>query len=471
MKIHVSILVLISSLFVLPNEANGGANVSKKIENLISKSGISKKSLGIAVFEAGQKKYVWRENQVMIPASLTKIVTAAAAIEMLKPQTQFTTEILGLGERDGDVFNGDIYLKGNGDPTFVSEQMWILVNEFWRTGVRHIRGKLYVDDTLFDREFFPGRHKTRVDRAYDAPISALSFNWNAVNIYARPTLKGKKLEVVLDPENNYLVLRNEAKTLAAGQKKTLQARRHLRKRQGGEYEEIHVTGGLASGAEEAVIYRSIAHPSLWAGAQLREFLRRRGIEVDGGIERRKTPKNATKMAEVESRPLEKIIKDMMKFSNNFVAEMLTKHLSLRKSSVGNNHEGIKFLREYLRTRGFKEFQLVNASGLSRENRLKAGDLAQLLSHLRQNFTVFPEFISSLPIAGVDGTLKRRLQSPNIQNWIRAKTGLLNGVVGLAGYAGRKDGSILEFALIYNGSSQKQWRAQKLFDQIAASLLK
>src|SRR5690606_18227258 len=142
---------------------------------------------------------------------------AGAALKILGPSKRFVTEIRSSASVQGKILKGDIYLKGGGDPAFVTETLWVLVNEFARSGVEKIEGSIFVDDTLFDEvRFDPSREDSRVDRAYDAPVSAMSFNWNSVNVFIRPSDKvGSDAQVHADPENEMVVVENHVKTVAA----------------------------------------------------------------------------------------------------------------------------------------------------------------------------------------------------------------------------------------------------------------
>ncbi|MCM2280406.1 MAG: D-alanyl-D-alanine carboxypeptidase/D-alanyl-D-alanine-endopeptidase, partial [Bdellovibrionaceae bacterium] len=195
------------------------------------------------------------------------------------------------------------------------------------------------------------------------------------------------------------------------------------------------------------------------------------ITVQGKVKRGSAPSQAAVLATYESKPLALIVADMAKFSNNYVAEMLVKNLAAENGVVpATMPAGMAQLEKYLTDVGFKkgEYAFINASGLSRENRMSPAQLGRLLEAMREDFTSYPEFLTSLPIGGVDGTLKSRMKNTGAERWVRAKTGLLNGVVGLAGYAGRSNGTVRTFAFIYNGGGRED-QARALFDRMAAAL--
>ncbi|MEZ0392865.1 MAG: D-alanyl-D-alanine carboxypeptidase/D-alanyl-D-alanine-endopeptidase [Pseudobdellovibrionaceae bacterium] len=454
-----------------------GAWISKEeknLEQILKKSGIPDSQLGIYIAGGeGEPKVILAKNpdKKMIPASITKLVTAATSISQFPPGTKFKTSLWSSAAIEDGVLKGDLILKGGGDPSFVSETMWFLVNAFIRSGVKTIEGNILVDDTYFDQlRFDPSRQKERVDRAYDAPTGAMSFNWNSVNVFVRPGKKaGDPALVFADPENQYIQLKSKVTTLAADGKTNVMVDRDEDSKGAGDV--IVVSGKIALNSKEVVVYKNITQPDLWAGSNLKSFLQQRGVEVKGSIKSGKTPESAKLMAEAESKTIEGILADMNKFSNNYVAEMLTKNLAAATSPPGTIEKGMKVLNRYLLEIGVPgtHFELFNPSGLTRQNKMTATAIWKVLNDMKFQFRYQPEFVASLPIGGVDGTLKNRMKDGPGQRWVRAKTGLLDGVVALAGYAGRSDGTVLPFVFMYNGNADGA-QVRSLFDRLAVSLV-
>lgn len=452
-------------------------DISTRLAQVVKGSSIKTEELSLlaSLNESGQAEEVISINpeKGFIPASLTKILTAGMSLEKYPVGHRFVTQLSSVANIEDGTLKGNLFLKGGGDPSFVSESMWLIVNEFARTGIKVIEGDLVVDESRFDdQRFDSGRDPSRVDRAYDAPIGAMSFNWNSVNIFIRPGKKaGDKAIVFVDPENSYIHLVNQATTGKMGSKSKVVA---SRKANGSSSDTIIVSGSIPLANQEVVIYKGILHPDIWSAYNLKSFLENRRIQVKGEVKRGITPQGARILAQLESKSIGSILADMMKFSNNFVAEMLTKNLAAELSGPpGSMEKGLNLLSNYLVEKGFKmdNFSLTSPSGLSRRNRLSARQFFRILEDLRTNFTVFPEFVSALPILGVDGTLKSRLVSSTAKGWVRAKTGMLSGVAGLAGYAGRADGGIVTFVFLFNGSSQKTNSAKQLFDSLAKELVR
>ncbi len=390
-----------------------------------------------------------QENQKMLPASITKLLTASAVLEHFPPGSKFKTEIRSSATQDKSTLKGNLFLVGGGDPSFVSENLWFLVNQFTRTGIKTIEGSIVVDDSLFDSvRYDESRESVRVDRAYDAPVGAMSFNWNSVNVFVRPGDDSKAV-VILDPESDYYTIVNRVKTTGGSSAQIDVDRKWDSK----TLKEIFtVTGKIGKNLKEHVVFANIQKPDLWAGANLKSFLLQRGIVVTGGVQTGSVSDSAKVLAESESKPIEHILADMNKFSNNFVAEMLTKNMGLKKKSPGSMSSGLQVIREHIKSLGINEeqFILVNPSGLTRENRMTAKSFWAVLSYHQNQFATFPEFLSSLPIGGVDGTLKRRFKDDGLIRKVRAKTGLLNGVISLSGYAEDKNNGMVPFVFMYNG---------------------
>lgn len=442
----------LSLLFSL-GEARATGLLDEDFKSRLKAAKLKADDFGVFVADAEGTSYVsLNSDRLMIPASITKLVTAATFLRHYPPGTKFKTQLVSDATVKAGVLKGDLILKGAGDPGFVSETMWFLVNAFLRSNVRAIEGDIVVDDTLFDDlRFDPSRSQERVDRAYDAPIGAMSFNWNSVNVFVRPGNKtGDQAQVWIDPENEYVRLVGTVKT--GGKSARVNIDRDSDGKTGKDI--IRISGQVPAGSAEVVQFKNINRPDLWAGYNLKSFLSQRGIEIKGKVKTGKASDDAKVMAEAESKPVEELVTDMNKFSNNYVAEMLTKHLGLLREKPGKIQTGMKVIEDYLSEIGIAKSQikLTNPSGLTRDNVVTAAAMWKVLHQIESDFRSWPEFASSLPISGIDGTLKKRMKDSGGERQVRGKTGLLDGVVALAGFAGKKSGKAVPFVFIYNGNA-------------------
>lgn len=444
-------------------------SLDQKFKSIIKKHRFNENTLGLYVEDEGKEVFNLNAAKLMVPASLTKIITGAAVLNTFPLNKKFETQILAKNTIIGGKLQGDLCLKGGGDPAFVSEKMWFLVNELTRSNIVSVEGDLIVDASRFDEELYDvGRDSVRVDRAFDAPISAASFNWNSANIFVRPGISaGAPAVITLDPISEYLELENKVKTVSKSGVKNVTASRI----KVGDHDKIIVSGTISEKSTEVVIYKSISNPNLWIGMHLKEFLKQRGISVKGKI-KISSCGEMTVLASAPSKNLNEITSDMLKFSNNFVAEMLAKNLAAEAGMMpAKMKDGIEQIKKYMDSLGFArgDYILENVSGLTRDNRLTAKQIALVLNVIKNDFLVFPEFSSGLPIAGLDGTLKNRMKNKTEQTLVRAKTGYLDGVIGLAGYIGRKNNSPLTFVFMFNGDFEQGMAARPLFDDLINQL--
>lgn len=459
--------ILLITLIAWSFPVQAAGDLTARLQKVLKSYSVPSNQLGLAVIDLGatphQLEFGLNEKQQFTPASVTKIATAATTLAKLGASFKFQTTLWTTGPVKDGVLKGDLILKGGGDAGFVSESMWFLVNEFTRTGIKKIDGNIIVDDTDFDSvRTDSSRDPERVDRAYDAPVGAMSFNWNSINIFVRPTSVGQMADVILDPIETYYKVDNRAKTVNKSGTSIEVSR------DGGK---ISVRGTIGVSANEFVVYKNIDDPIDWSGRNLVFFLSQRGISVTGKVKSGSRPEGAKQVAKADSKPVSQHVADMMKFSNNYVAEMLTKNLAAQSGKApAKLEDGMKIIRAHLASIGLdeKNFTLQNPSGLSRANKIRPLDLAEILVKSQENFPTFAEFLTAFPIAGQDGTLKSRMKTN--PGWVRAKTGLLTGVVALAGYAGRKDGSTRAFAFIFNGKGEQGETIRHLFDALALELV-
>ena len=437
--------------------------LSAELPKILKKNKISANEMAIQINLDQDILFANESEKVLIPASISKLFTAYSLLSRLGPTFRLNTELY---------FDGtNLYFKGAGDPGFVSESMWFLVNEFTRQNIKTIPGDIIVDDTLFDQvRFDPTRESVRVDRAYDSPVGAASFNWNAVNIFVKPSEKtGEAALISLDPENLYFRLVNQTKTVSkVKQELIIDVNQDSRI--------ITVKGDVAAHQSEKPYYKNVADPTIWVAENLKSFLQQRGITQNGKLKSGAVAASAHKVASFESKSLASMVMDMNKFSNNFVAEMLTKILAANQKKAKSNlftiDDGMKFISDDIkRLTKSKSLPIIeNPSGFSRNNKVTAAAMNDLLLTAKQDFKIFPSFLESLPVAGLDGTMKRRMKGLNGEGLVRAKTGLLNGVVALAVYVGSQDGKIYLFTFLYNGPQDGEI-VRDAVDQMIEVLLK
>lgn len=409
-------------------------------------------------------------DQLMIPASVSKVFTAYTSLKKLGPASTFKTTVHADGPVKEGKLNGNIYLRGGGDPSLVSERLWMLVNEIIRSGIKHITGNIIADSSYFDYSRSPdSRPKYLKDQAYNAPVGALSFNFNTTTVYVRPgEAVGKPPIIIIDPENSYIDVVNQATTKSSGGSHTINASR-TEYVKGDLGDTVLLRGSIPMGHPEVRFYRNIVNPALYTAHMFQTFWQRRGLKLDGVIKEGATPPGAQQLMQFESLPLWQVVWGMNKFSNNFVADQILKKVGAEAWGVpGTIDKGLTTMRDLLEDIGIpkKAYEIKDGSGLTRDTKVTARQVVHVLLSAHDDLSVAPEFMASFGIAGEDGTLRSRFHSSRLQKQLRAKTGSLDGVTALAGFCPSRDNEPLAFAILLNDTKLKYGRMTGWADQIA-----
>lgn len=405
----------------------------------------------------------------MIPASNMKLVTAAAALSLLGPDYRFETVLSTDAAGVGATLDGNLYVRGSGDPSIVTEELWKIAESVRVLGIERVNGDLVLDSTYFDTLPTTSAVVHEGDRAYHARTGALSLNFNSIAVHTSPGASpGDPAVVVLAPDAPDVELRNDATTCSRGRNSTLSVRRSF---EGGR-NVITVGGRIPSGTETRVHYRSLDDGEEYFGSMLKRFLGAQGVTVHGAARRGTAPEATAVVCVHRSKPLSLIVRDLNKFSNNFVAEQLLKAMSAHAHGPpGTTAGGVAVMEEYLASTGLEpgSFDIRDGSGFSRENRLSARAIAAVVRSALSDFGASYEFAASLSVSGTDGTLEDRMGYPALETRIRAKTGLLDGVTAISGLLEDERGEEMVFSIMINGFECEAWRAHDLEHAILAMI--
>jgi D-alanyl-D-alanine carboxypeptidase/D-alanyl-D-alanine-endopeptidase (penicillin-binding protein 4) len=447
--------------------------LKEQIDGALGDPQLSAAKVGIAVSEVDSGKSLYSRNdaQLFNPASDTKLFTTAAALAMLGPEYRWKTVVYADAPISGGEIKGRLYLKGHGDPTLVIEDLWRVVSELYSIGVRKVSGDLAVDDTFFDDvRLGPGFEQKQEDLPFRAPNGALSLNYNAVGIHVLPgTIDGAPSRVVIDPSTPYFVVTNEARTVAAGRTALV-----IESRDTPDHTEIKVGGRIRMGDPGQIQLRRVGHPDLYTAWAFRELCNRRGIKITGNVVRAATPQAARALSAHYSQPLGVAVRDVNKRSNNFMAEQILKTLGAETvGRPGTWQKGLDAVAGFLEKLGVQrsEYKMQNGSGLYDSNRFSPVQMVRLLIAAAKDFRWSADFVGSLALAGADGTVQHRMEGGLAERFVRAKTGTLQGVSCLAGYAGAPGRAPLAFAIFMNGlTDASTQQARKAQDAIAEALV-
>lgn len=386
------------------------------------------------------------------PASTIKLLTTFVALDTLGPTHVWRTEFHALGPiRDG-VLEGDLLLKGHGDPWLTEEHFWKLLGELRRTGLREVRGDLLIDDTHFappTRQ--PGDFDGQPWRLYNVLANAALVNFKAATLVFTPDAKTVGVSTL--PELPTLRIHN-ALRLSEGPCRGVNALR-IAVPDPVAANAIVVEGDYARSCGVQHLPRSFMTPESYAHALFTRLWPQWGGRFHGGVRRAAKPAGARRLAVGFSPPLAEVIRPLNKWSNNAMADAVFLSLGAKAGAPPLTAAlGEQAVNDYLAAQGIpaEGLMLENGSGLSRETRISALTLSRLLVHAWHS-RYMPEFLASLSIAGVDGTLRKRLRGAPGQGWMHLKSGHLNNVSAVAGYVRAASGRRFVVVFFLNGPTQ------------------
>jgi serine-type D-Ala-D-Ala carboxypeptidase/endopeptidase (penicillin-binding protein 4) len=417
--------------------------------------------------DTGEEIISLNKNYSLAPASVLKVLTSSAALEILGEDYRFETIMYHDGEISaGGILNGNIYIAGGGDPTLGSNavngslSLPELIN-FWienlkRNKIEKIEGNIFADDFLFEGNAVPD-YWPWIDMGnyYGAGTSALSINDNLYHLYFKPgKLEGDVAQPIrTEPAIDGLTFNNYMKTGKAGSGDNGYI--YLAP---GHYNGI-LRGTIPAGVNEFSIKGSIPNPPLFAAQYFRASLIEKGIEVTGKAEvlNNKVEYDETKkIVSVFSPPLKYIVYIVNKKSNNHYTEQLLMMLSAKKEGTATREKSLKYLKEFISGNNIPAggLDLYDGSGLSRTNKITANMMGKLLSFMTKQKS-FTSLYNSLGIAGDKDDIsffKNFGSGTSIEHNARIKSGSINGVRSHSGYIKNKNGRLISFSLIANNFS-------------------
>ena len=444
---------------VPPKPSAAVQRLQAEIEATLNDPLLASSNVGVKIVSlvTGEVLYEKDAEKLYHPASTMKLITAAAALVKLGPNYRFRTTLYADRLEDNRVL-GNIYLKGSGDPVFNSNDLEKMVERLVEIDIKELQGDIVVDETFFDAVRW-GKGWMWDDGpigGYYPHLSALTINRNGVFVRISPGTKvGDPVRVHLDPPTQYMRIVNEAMTVGSSE----EVRVRLKRKNGSDEENVlMVNGAMAIGQTEMNRRVDVLDPALYCGTLLRELLAERDVTLQGTVRYGAVPEEATTITEHVSPPLSRILWDMNKPSDNLIAELLLKTIGAEiKGTPGTGEKGLGAINEFLGEIGMEAagYALADGSGVSRYNLVTTSLLTDLLVYMFHNFAVMPEYLASLPVGGVDGTLTRRMRGMAAAGVLRAKTGTLRGITTLAGYTVTADGETVAFSILvsnYLGSA-------------------
>jgi D-alanyl-D-alanine carboxypeptidase/D-alanyl-D-alanine-endopeptidase (penicillin-binding protein 4) len=437
------------------------AKLPAPVAQALARAAIPTSSVALTVQDVTARKPLIAVNadQSMNPASVMKLVTAFAALELLGPAYTWRTEVyLGGPLKDG-VLHGDLILKGYGDPKLTIERFWLLLHTLRARGLREIRGDLVLDRSYFD----PGPHDAagfdnEPLRPYNVGADALLLNFKTVRFGFAPDAVTGQVSIFPQPPLAQLKLESH---VVAVQGDCGDWRAGLTRLVAQENDSVNVrfSGTMPASCGERYWALSLLSGPQYAWGMFHAMWQELGGTLAGSVRNGLMPPGDPPFATIESATAAEVVRDMNKYSSNIIARQIFLTLSAEKWQPPGRYEAsAQLVGTWLAQRGLDmpELLLENGSGLSRIERISAASLIELLVAAYRS-PVMPEFIASLPLVAADGTMRRRLRDESVAGQAHVKTGSLADVRSLAGYVHTDDGRRLAFAFIVNhpnaGASQ------------------
>lgn len=447
------LLLLIWLLCLPPGHANVDF-IPPALSQLIKKHRINPKNIGFVLQrEDGLVIAAHQAERLFNPASVTKIITSLAALDILGADFNWQTTIAKTGAIKNGVLNGDLYLIGGGDPYLTLDNFLYLLNDLRSQGLKEIRGNLVIDDTFF---VLPPHNPAAFDgvptRPYNVGGGGLVVNFKAQRVVFQPV--GSRVHVYTDPPNTNFKIDNRIKL---SKRRCRNWRGRIREQLLGDDQHItlRLSGSYSKHCKQQAFHLSVlSHPAYVAGV-FGGLWQRLGGVWSGQWRQGRAPEKISTLLVHDSQPLPLVLSAMNKFSNNVIARNV--YLSL---AAGNGtpppyrpQHAEAVMRRWLAEKGVPEVVVENGSGLSRKARISPAQMTHLLNAIWRH-PYRPELIASLPILGKDGTLRKRFrknEAPAGNGHL--KTGSLSGVITISGFFRDRKGDYFLLTLF----SEKQSR--------------
>jgi len=441
------------------------------VEQVLRSGALSPDNLSVVMRRVGSEKSEIHHNASVPrnPASAMKVVTTAAALQLLGPQFQWRTDALTNGRIVGNTLEGDLILRGGGDPWLVIERFWLLAKKLRDAGIAHIRGDVIIDDTLFNR----GAIETpaidgKATRTYNTSPNALLVNFGATVITVDAEPQGVRISV--DPPTTTLKI-NNAVTLNNDDCTTKGRRITLNLQRGKKDSTLTVGGFFPRGCGASSYSRTLLPHGPYVYGVFAGLWQQLGGTLAGDWRYGPSPSNTRTLAQLASTTLTEVIRYINKFSNNVMARNLLLSIASEAGATSATPaQAERLIKAWLAENSITmpQLHIDNGAGLSREARLTAEGLANLLESAVA-MPYWPEFLGSLPIATVDGSLRKRFHNITEPGRLRLKTGLLKNVRALAGYAIDRSGDIWVVVILHNDPRASQAIGIEIQHQLLESI--
>ena len=430
-----------------------GVPIPAPVAEAISAQRLPASAVSFAIVDPDSGRVVLSENPdtPRSPASTVKAVTTIAALDVLGPAYTWHTRASIHGAITRGVLEGDLILQGGGDPYMTLERWWSFAHALRSKGLKTIHGDIVVDNTAFSLPpLDPGEFDGRPNRPYNVVPDALMVNFQSIEFRVLPNAEARRVDVLASPAPVNLSIDNHVR-LAAGRCRGAAGRVDF-KVTSQRWDRVVFSGALSAHCAERSFTRVVLQPASYAFGTFVELWRELGGEVTGKLRIEAAPVDAEPLLTFDSLSLGEIVRLTNKFSSNLMARHLLLTMGEERSGgPATLEKGAAAIADWGRARGLdlQDMDIDNGSGLSRSTHISALQMAHVLAAAYHS-PYAPEFLASLPLAGVDGTLRSRMRT-SPAGGVRLKTGHIDGVSGVAGYVTGNSGKTYVLVSLVNHS--------------------
>ena len=464
-------LVWVILVLFTPVPAAAEAELPPELAAAIKDADFSSDGIGLFIQGVDNEKplVALHADLFLNPASVIKLVTTAAALDMLGQGYRWSTEVMYTGNIEGHTLKGDLYIRGNGDPYLTPERFWRLLNRIYIAGIHRITGDVLIDNSYFE----PGKvdyaaFDQQPYRTYNVGPNAVLVGFQATEFHLDIDTTGTDPAVKITPfpQSPRLRIINQVK-LVNGSCNAWKKRLSLQTRNNAGMLEVVFSGNYALACKQRTLYRRVSEAQDHYQHFFLPLWNQIGGSVDGKITQGIVPADAKRLLEESSISLAEAVRLVNKFSNNVMTRQILLSMGAQEfGPPGTTDKGIAAVNAWLveHKLDHPDLQLDNGAGLSRDARISAGLLGELLLHVFKQ-AYMPEFIAALPVSGYDGTMAHRFNDTPLVGHAHIKTGLLDFVQSMAGYVTTATGKRYVVVLLHNDKRAHTRSAEKLQNQL------
>jgi D-alanyl-D-alanine carboxypeptidase/D-alanyl-D-alanine-endopeptidase (penicillin-binding protein 4) len=449
--------------------AHAAAELPPEIERILTGHGIPTTEVSVVVQAIGDDKPLVSHlaDLPRSPASVMKVVTTWSALEYLGPAYTWPTEVYFLGEFDGRKLDGDLALKGYGDPYLVVEEVWKLLRALRRMGLTEITGDLVLDDSHFAiDEPDPGAFDGQPYRTYNVVPNALLMNFKAVQFQFMADATRGRVNVATEPVLPNLEIDNNL-VLVDGPCRGYQAGISFNHAEPQSLERVVLDGQFSRRCNVYGMGRTVLQHDTFAFGLFSSLWKEVGGSFGGDLRKAQIPPETTPALVWRSKPLGEVVRSINKNSNNVMTRQLLYTLGAEAAGApGTPATGVAAARELLAARGLNtdSLMLQNGAGLSRDERASMQFLVDLLRKAYRS-PYAPEFIASLSLGGLDGTTRGRFDAGPTAGVMHLKTGRLDHVSAVAGYVHAANDRTYVVAVVMNSQNAHRGPGQEFEEAV------